>query len=102
REDRGARDALQRRLELEHERPERVVVFAQHAHHFLGLRSLRERGEAAEVAEDDRDLAAMALEKLLVAGDDLGDLGREETAQPLDALELLDLLRHARAEGLGP
>ena len=38
----------------------RGVVFAQHAHHLLGLGALGERGEAAQVAEHDGDLAAMA------------------------------------------
>src|SRR5438552_15264005 len=102
RENRVAGEALERRLVLEHERTEGVVVLAQHAHDLLGRGDLRERGEAAEIAEHGGDLAPMALEELLVVRDDLGDLRREEATQTLDPLELLDLLRDARDERLGP
>src|SRR5256712_4276343 len=102
REDRVPGETLERRLELEHERTKGVVVLAQHAHDLLGLGDLRERGEAAEIAEHGGDLAPMALEERLVVRDDLRDLGREEAAQALDPLELLDLLRHTGDERLGP
>ena len=39
----------------------RRVVLAQHGHHLLGLGGLGERGEAAQVEEDDGDLAPVAL-----------------------------------------
>src|SRR2546425_3644684 len=47
REDRIAGEALERRLELEHEPSQRVVVLAEHAHDLLGLGGLGEGGEAA-------------------------------------------------------
>src|SRR5438093_9897696 len=102
REDRVAGEALERRLVLEHERTEGVVVFTEHAHDLLGLGNLGKRGEAAEIAEHGGDLPSMALEQALVVRDDLRDLGREEAAQALDPLELLDLLRHTGDERLGP
>ena len=84
--------------------PERRVVLAEHRHHVLGLDRLRERGEAAQVAEHDGDLAPVALQERVVArGDDqLGELRREEAAQPAEPLELVDLLagRAARAARL--
>ena len=76
------------------------MVLAQDRHHLLGLGGLGERREAAQVAEHDDDLAAVALEERLVAGvdDELDELGREETAQPADPLQLLDLRAHALLE----
>ena len=69
-------------------------------HHVLGLGVLGERREAAQVEEDDRDLAPMALERVLgAAGDDqLGELRREEALQPADLLELADAVRDALLE----
>ena len=76
------------------------MVFAQHAHHFLGLGDLGECGEAAQVAEHDRDFAPVALSGSLAAAaeDRLGELRREEAAQLADALELGDLLGDALFE----
>jgi hypothetical protein len=61
---------------------ERRVVLAEDAHHRLGCGHLGERGEAAQVAEHHRDLAAVAREEVLAAGreDQLGDLRRQEAA----------------------
>ena len=73
------------------------MILAQHRHHLLGLGGLGESGEAAQVAEHHGDLAAVALEQLLVARrhDQLGELRRQEALQPADALDLGDLLRDA-------
>ena len=75
-----AGEALERALVRQDQPAHLRVVLAQHAHDLLRLGGLRERGEAAQVEEDHRDLAAVALERILgVAGhDQLGELGREE------------------------
>ena len=95
-----AREAVERSLEAVDEIAQRRVVLAEHQHQVLGLDGLGERREAAQVAEHDRDLLAMALEERLVAGrhDELGDLRREEAAQPSRSLELGDLLLDALLE----
>src|SRR4029453_7701123 len=69
------------------------VVLAQDRHRHLWLSGLRKGREAAQVAEDDRDLATVALEEGLVAGrdDQVGDLRRKETLQPPHPVELGDL-----------
>ena len=70
--------------------PGDLVILAQHAHDFLGLGDLGERGEAAQVEEHDGDFAAVALQRILgaAADDQLGQLRREEAPQAADALEL--------------
>ena len=80
--------------------PHRRVVLAERAHQLLGLGGLGERGEAAQVEEDDDDLAPVALQRVLgAAGDDqLGELRREEALQPADPLELRDPLGDALLE----
>ena len=45
---------------VEDQRAHRGVVFAEHPHHLLGLGRLGEGGEAAQVEEDDGDLAPVA------------------------------------------
>ena len=84
--------------------PHRDVILAQHAHDLLGLGGLREGGEAAQVQEHHGDLAPMALQRVLgVAADDqLGELGREEALEPLEPLELGELLLHAPLERAVP
>jgi hypothetical protein len=73
-------------------------------HHLLGLGGLGEGGEAAQVEELDRDLAAMGLQHSspLPGGDRLGELRREEALQARQALVLqaLDAQErlHAREE----
>ena len=76
---------------------ETVVVLAQHRHHLLGLGGFGEGGEAAQVAEHDGDVAAVAFEQLLAARrqHQLGDLRREEALQPGHALDLAELLGDA-------
>ena len=77
-----------------------VVVFAQHRHHLLGLGGLGEGGEAAQVAEHDGDVLAVAVEQLLAARrqHQLGDLRRQEALQPGHALDLAELIGDALLE----
>ena len=53
---------VERALERGDDRPQRGVVVAQQRHHLLRLGALGKGGEAAQVAEHDDDLAAMAFE----------------------------------------
>ncbi len=79
-----AGEALERAFVFEDQPAHRRVVFAQHAHHFLGLGGFGEGGEAAQVEEHHRDLAPVALQRIVgAAGDDrVGQLRREEALQP--------------------
>ena len=81
-------------------RADRRVVLAEHRHHLLRIGGLGERGEAAQVEEDDGDLAPVALQRILgAAGDDeVGELRREEALQPADPLELRHAVGHALLE----
>ena len=99
-----AREPFQRALEPEDQVAERVVVLLQHAHHLLRLARLRERGEAAQVAEDHDDLAPVAGQERLVAGvhDQLGQLRAEEPAQPAHPLQLRHLALDPRLQFLVP
>ena len=76
------------------------MILAQEVEHLLWLGGLSERGVAAQIAEHDDDLAAMAFEDLLVALRDnqLGKLRRQEALQPPDPTQLLDLLGDPRFE----
>jgi hypothetical protein len=80
------------------------VVFAQHAHDLLGLGRLGEGGEPAEIEEDHRDLAPVALERVLglAAHDQLGELGGEKALEPLEPVELRQLLLDPLLEGPVP
>ena len=82
----------------------RRVVFAQDRHYFLGLGDLGERRESAEVAEDYRDVAAMALQHLFVASGEnkVDNLRREEAFEPTDPLDLDELLADALLKRLIP
>ena len=88
-----AREALERAVEAVDEVAERGVVLAQHGHDVLRLHGLGEAREAAQVAEDDGDLATVAAQEGVVAGRDheLRELRRQEAPQPAEALEGLDL-----------
>ena len=99
-----AGEPLERALEPEDQVAERGVVLLQDAHHLLGLARLGERGEPAQVAEHHDDLAPVALEERLVAGvdDQLGQLRRQEAAQPAHPLDLGHLRRHAALQLLVP
>ena len=73
------------------------MVFAQHSHHLLGLGGVGEGGEAAQVAEHDGDVLAVAVEQLLAARrhHQLGDLRGQETLEPGHALDLAELIGDA-------
>jgi hypothetical protein len=89
---------VDRELVLRDERPHRGVVVAQQRHDLLGLGALGKPGTAAQVAEHDDELAAMAFEDALVAlGDNqFGQLRREKPAQFAGALDLGELRRDPR------
>ena len=69
-------EALKGPLILVNNFPHRDMELMQHPHHFFWLGGLREGRKSAQIAEDDRDLAAVALERLLVLirGDQLRQL----------------------------
>ena len=72
---------LERALEAGDDRPHRGVVVAQQRHHLFRLGALGKGSEAAQVAEHDDDLAAMAFEDLLVVlrDDEFSRLRREKS-----------------------
>ena len=80
--------------------PHRGVVVAQQRHHLFRLGALGKAGEAAQIAEHDNDLAAMAFEDAFIAlGDDqVSQLRREEAAQFAGPLDLGELRGNARFE----
>ena len=69
-----------------------------------GSPRLGERGEAPQVGEDRDDLAAVAAQERLVPAvdDQLGDLRRQEPAQPAEPFELGHLRGHPLLELLVP
>src|SRR6516164_3656538 len=74
------------------------MVFAKEFENFFGFGGLCEGGVAAQIAEYDNDLAAMAFEDLLVTlrDDEFGQLWRDEPFQPPDPPQLLDLFGDPR------
>ena len=95
-----AGEALERALEPVDELAERGVVLREHPHDLFGLARLGERRESAQVAEDHHDLAAMTGEEALVArvDDQVHQLRRQEPAQAVHPLQLVDLGVHARLQ----
>src|SRR5215471_10182971 len=87
------RELVERPLELADQRPQRAVIIAQEIQHLFGLCGLGEGGVAAQIAEHNDDLAAVAFEYLLVAprDDQFGELRREEALQPPNPAQFLDL-----------
>ena len=69
-----AGESLERAFVFVDQRPHRPVVLGEDAHHLLGLAGLGERGEVPQIGEEHDDLAAMALEQVLVADDQIGQL----------------------------
>ncbi len=71
----------------------------QHAHHIFRFGGTRETREAAQVAEQHRDLPTVRVEQpVLARGDDqFGDLRRQEPAQTVEPVELCHLFLDARA-----
>src|SRR6516165_280855 len=83
---------------LADQRSQRAVVFSQEVQDFLGFGSLGEGGVAAQIAEHDDDLAAMAFKDFLVAlrDNEFGQLRREKPLQPPNPSQFLDLLGNPR------
>src|SRR5262249_1337412 len=73
------------------------MIFTSKFENLLGVSGFGEGGVAAQSAEHDDDLAAMAFEDLLVAlrDDQLSKLRREKALQPSDAAQFLNLLGDA-------
>ena len=71
-----AGEMLERALEPVDQVAERGVVLAQDPHDLLRLGRLGECGEPPQVAEDDDDLASVAVQERLVArvDDEIGEL----------------------------
>ena len=80
------------------------MIFAQHRHDLLGLGGFGERREAAQIAEHDRDVAAVAVEHLLVAvaENEFGDLRRQEALEPAMRSICAELIGDALLERLVP
>ena len=77
------------------------MILAQQRDHILRVGAFGKKpGEAAQVAKQSRDLAAMAFQLLLGPrrDDQVGDLRRQKTPQPAHALDLADLVGDARFE----
>ena len=93
-------EPLQGPFEVEDELSERGVVGAQDGHHVLGLAGLRESGETAQIAEDDGDLAPVAVEQRIVARghDQVDQLGCEESLESSHPAQFVDLFADATLE----
>ena len=78
---------VERPLELTDEGSQRAVVFAQEIENLLGLGRLGEGGVAAQIAEHDDDLAAVAFENFFIAlrDDQLSKLRCQKPLQSPDA-----------------
>ena len=89
-----ANEAFQRAFKLMDQRAERRVVFPQNGHHLFGLGGLRKCREVAQIAEDDRNFAAMAFQRLQSRRrqDEIGDLRRKKSLEAASALDLDNLL----------
>src|SRR5215831_14152084 len=94
------RELVECPLELGHKRPQRAVILAQELKNFLRLCGLSKGGVAAQIAEYDYDLAAVALQDSLVSLRDnkFGKLRCEKALQPSHPSQLLDLLGYARLQ----
>ena len=92
------RELIKRALILTDQRPQCAMVLAQEIQYFLGLGGLSEGGVAAQIAEHDDDLAAMAFQDFLIAlrDDQFGELRCKEPFQSSDPAQLVDLLRYPR------
>jgi hypothetical protein len=95
-----ARELVERALKLARQWPQRAVVLAQKFEDFLRLSGLGEGGIAAQIAEHDDDVAAMAFEDLFVPlrDDQLRKLRCQKPFQPSDTAQFIDLLGDTRFE----
>ena len=85
-----AQKTFQRAFVFENEFAKLRMVIAQHGHHLFWLGGLGERGKAAQVPEDDGDIASMTVEQTLVAftENEFGDLRRKKALEPAGPLDL--------------
>ena len=91
-----AGELFERATVFEDEWSQRPVILVEHRHHVLWLGCFRERGEAAHVAKHHRDLPAVALQKVIAAGQhDIRQLRWQEATQLVQPLDLAHLLRNA-------
>ena len=83
-----AGEALQRRLELQHQAPHGRMIFAQQAHDLLRLGGFGECGEAAQIDEHHGHFAPVADQRVFGATgkDSFGELRGKEALQPGKAL----------------
>src|SRR4029077_13289512 len=95
-----AREPLQGSLEAGDEIAQGPGIFLASIPDILGFSRLGEGGEAAQVAAHHRDLAAVPVEEGLIAraDDEVGQLGRQEAAEPAYAFQLLKLVLDALLE----
>ena len=90
---------FERATTFEDQRPKCLVVFAQDGHHVFGLGGFGEGREAADIAEDDRDLAPVAAEEVLLRRQNhVRNLRGNEAPQCAEALDFRHLLRNAPFE----
>ena len=82
--------------------PDRCVILPQQGHHVFRIRTLGEAGEAAQIAVERGNLAAVAFQLPLRSrrNNEIGDLRRQEAAQSAHAFDLADLLVHALFKSL--
>ncbi len=74
-------------------------------HNLFRFCGLGEGREAAQIAENDRHLAAVTLEKrvaILGRNNEIGDLSGQKPSEPSHPLDRGDLLRHFLFEGSIP
>jgi hypothetical protein len=76
------------------------MVLAQQVEHLFRLGGFGEGGEAAQVAEHDDDVAAVAFEDVLLAArdDHLGQLRRQKPLEAPHALQFAELSGDARRQ----
>ena len=81
-----ARELVESALELGDERPQRAVIFAKEGEDFLRFGGLGKGGVAAQIAEHDDDVAAVAFENFFIAlrDDQLSKLRCQKPLQPPD------------------
>src|SRR5215510_287816 len=89
--------AFKRAAILVYDPTNRRMVFMQLSHHIFWIRTFREAGKAAQIAEQRGNFSAVTFELLLRPGrdDQIGYLRRKETSQSAHALDFADLVGDA-------
>src|SRR5262245_48464709 len=80
------------------------MVFPKHVHDLLRLVGFGKRSEPSKINEYNADLTPVALQGIFgIAGDnDLSEMRRKKTLQPLQPLELQNLFAHPRLQCFVP